>query len=191
MDLTGQITQLRTAAPALPDPGLARLAHEHAQFLTQLAAQTELLCRQVLLVWREPATPDHPTPTPGSGRRGWRRRRRGFGAAARRAAEERLLRRVGEAAELLAPLGVSVTPLNPDQTVAVLTVTANPGLPRPTAPTFTTAPPLTGPDSVAGEDTGWRAGSRTRCRLSWARRRRDRGLNQRPDVRQGWAGGRR
>ena len=73
--------------------------------LTQLAAQTELLCRQVLLVWREPATPDHPTPTPDSDRRGWRRRRRGFGTAARRAAEERLLRRVGEAAELLPRLG--------------------------------------------------------------------------------------
>ena len=136
VDLTDQISQLHAAAPTLPDPGLARLAYDHAQFLTELAAQTELLSRQVLLVWREPATPDQHTPDPAPGRSRWRRRRP-LRAAARRAAEDRLQHRVGEAAELLAPLGITVTPLDPDQAAAVLTSTANPGLAHLTAPSLT------------------------------------------------------
>jgi hypothetical protein len=47
-------------------------------------------------------------------------------ASARRAAESRLVRRLGEATELLAPAGIVVTPLDAGQATAVLASACNP-----------------------------------------------------------------
>jgi hypothetical protein len=46
--------------------------------------------------------------------------------ARRRAATARLIRRVGEAIDLLAPAGIVVTPLDPEQATAVLAAACNP-----------------------------------------------------------------
>lgn len=46
--------------------------------------------------------------------------------AARRSAETRLVRRLGEAVELLAPAGITVTPLDAGQATAVLATACNP-----------------------------------------------------------------
>jgi hypothetical protein len=130
VDLTDPITRLLDHAEHLPDPGLARLAREHADFLAHLAGQTELLRRQVLLVWRDPLTA-------GSARRRTRRGRPGV--QARRAAQDRLARRVNEAAELLAPIGITVTPLDAAHAAVLVAAAANPGLPQP--PSLDTAGP--------------------------------------------------
>jgi hypothetical protein len=138
LDLTAQISELRDAAGGLPHPALEDAALEHADYLTQLGAQTDLLRRQVLLILREPAA--EAAPTDGLGgpsalsvlrsltpRR--RRRRRGggeAGARARQAAEFRLARRLGEAVELLAPAGIVVTPLDAGRATAVLGAACNP-----------------------------------------------------------------
>jgi hypothetical protein len=128
LSLTDQIAELRAAAPGLPHPALENAAHEHADYLTQLAAATTLLRRQVLLVLREPV---HFTVQPGGllarmpvlGRRvGCSDRDDG----AVRAAESRLVRRLAEAVELLAPGGITVTPLDAGQATAVLAAACNP-----------------------------------------------------------------
>ena len=134
LDLSGQITDLLTGAAGLPDPGLSRLAHEHAAFLADLEARTELLRPQVLLVWREPTAPSR-RPYGGGGRRVRGR----VGETARRIAEDRLSRRVDEATDLLGPIGITLTPLDPAQAGAVLVAATNPGLPQP--PTAHTAAP--------------------------------------------------
>ena len=139
LDLSGQIAQLRARAGGLPHPALEAAAVEHADYLTQLGEQTDLLRRQVLLIMREPM--DTTTPTDGLGgpgalsvlsslARGRRRRAPDDGgpasAGARRAAESRLVRRLGEAVELLAPAGIVVTPLDAGQATAVLASACNP-----------------------------------------------------------------
>lgn len=174
IDLTAQVRDLHARAAALPDRGLAQLAHDHAEFLARLHADADLLRHQVLLVWRDPgATASHPAgaaahdnPVPATGlteltdpqvdtdsetpegpllrrRQGRRRGRRGTraaaGAAARRAAQDRLARRITEAADLLAPIGITVTGLDPARAGAVLTAALNPGL--PIAPSAATALP--------------------------------------------------
>jgi PrgI family protein len=53
LDLSCQITELRTRAGALAHPTLETAALEHADYLAQLTAQTDLLRRQVLLIFRE------------------------------------------------------------------------------------------------------------------------------------------
>lgn len=135
LDLSGQIAELRERAPSLPHPALEAAANEHADYLAHLAATTDLLRRQVVLVLRDPA-PGGDRPGPDqlggavaavSGR--WRRTRRAAGArseAARWAAETRLGRRLNEAAELLAPAGITVTALDPAQATAVLAAACNP-----------------------------------------------------------------
>src|SRR5438270_9386790 len=54
-DLAPAIAWLRDAAPALPHPALEQAALDHAAFLDDLAAERDLLTRQVLVVVREPA----------------------------------------------------------------------------------------------------------------------------------------
>lgn len=135
LDLTGQLQSLWDSVGEM-SPELAAAAHGHADHLAGLAAGEDLMHRQVLLVWREPldlpATSDRlGGPTPAA-MLGWlvagrRRARRELSAAARRAAEARLLRRVHEAADLLAPMGVTVTPLDDAQATAVVTGACNPG----------------------------------------------------------------
>ncbi|WP_225732215.1 MULTISPECIES: PrgI family protein [unclassified Nocardia] len=135
LDLTGRITALRSAAAQM-SPELAESALGHAAHLATLAAEEDLLHRQVLLVWREPlhtataATGGLGGPSARSilaGVAGRGRAARAASTAARRAAEARLLRRLGEAAELLAPLGVTLTALDDAQAAAILTSATNPG----------------------------------------------------------------
>ncbi|MFE3317527.1 PrgI family mobile element protein [Nocardia sp. NPDC059195] len=150
LDLTGQLADLRDATVEM-SPELADAAHAHAEHLAGLAASEDLMHRQVLLVWREPldvpSTGDRlggPSPTAMLGwlAGGRRRARRELTAAARRAAESRLLRRVHEATDLLAPLGVTVTPLDNDQATAVVTGCTNPGSLVPSSAD------IAGPDTI-------------------------------------------
>ncbi|HEX5116310.1 MAG TPA: PrgI family protein [Pseudonocardiaceae bacterium] len=140
LDLSGQIAELRARAGGLPHPALEGAAVEHADYLAQLGEQTDLLRRQVLLVLREPLGGATAAPTDGLGGPGplamlsslARGRRRATTAAsrassgARRAAQSRLVRRLGEAIELLAPAGIVVTPLDAGQATAVLASACNP-----------------------------------------------------------------
>jgi hypothetical protein len=138
LDLSGQIAELRTRAGGLPHPALEAAAIEHADYLVQLGEQTDLLRRQVLLILREPMGAVGPTdglggPGPlavlSSLTRGKRRANAETtqaSAGARRAAESRLVRRLSEAIELLAPAGIVVTPLDAGQATAVLASACNP-----------------------------------------------------------------
>ncbi len=133
LDLSVQIAELRERSGGLPHPALEAAAREHADFLAQLAQQSELLLRQVLLVLREPLAS---TPTGRAARLFGGRVRRGDDRAAglRRAAETRLARRLGEAAGLLSAAGIVITPLDASQATAVLSGACNPdGLIPPTA----------------------------------------------------------
>ncbi|WP_280457289.1 PrgI family protein [Nocardia carnea] len=135
LDLNDQLGRLRESVGQM-SPELAAAAHGHADHLEALAASKDLMHRQVLLVWREsldlPTTGDSlggPSPVAMLGWliSGQRRARRELSEAARRAAESRLLRRVHEATDLLAPMGVTVTPLDDLQATAVVTGACNPG----------------------------------------------------------------
>lgn len=127
LDLSGQIAELREQAGGLPHPALEAAAREHADYLDQLRRATDLLRRQVLLILREP---QHiTTPTDGLGGASRRKAAKQAGPvddAARRAAEARLVRRLGEAVELLSPTGITVTPLDAGQATAVLAAACNP-----------------------------------------------------------------
>ncbi|GLZ32103.1 hypothetical protein Lesp02_42910 [Lentzea sp. NBRC 105346] len=109
LDLSGQIAELRDQAGGLPHPALEQAAREHAEYLDQLGRATELLRRQVLLVLREPLATANQADD-----------------GARRAGEARLVRRLGEAVELLSPSGIVVTPLDAGQATAVLATACNP-----------------------------------------------------------------
>jgi hypothetical protein len=137
LDLSAQIAELREQAGGLPHPALEAAALEHADYLTHLAGQTDLLRRQVLLILREPFQPAGPAdglggPSPAAvlagllGRRRARSDRTGVAPAARRAAEARLVRRLGEAIDLLAPAGITVTSLDAARATAVLAAACNP-----------------------------------------------------------------
>ncbi|WP_063821773.1 PrgI family protein [Nocardia pneumoniae] len=132
LDLSAHLASLHNATQDM-SPDLAAAAHDHAAHLSELAAGEHLTRRQVLLVWREPL--DTPAATsPGARLFGGGRARRGFSAAARRGAESRLLRHMNEAADVLAPLGVTVTALDDAQAAAVLSGCCNPeGLVSPAA----------------------------------------------------------
>jgi len=108
-DLTGAVTALREAAGGLPHPALEHAALEHAAFLAGLAAERDVLTRQVLLVIREPS---HGTARPGGG------------TAAARAAQ-----RAGEATRLLGAAGLQVSVLDGEQVTALLAACADPGAP--------------------------------------------------------------
>jgi hypothetical protein len=138
LDLTGQISELRARAGGLPHPALEAAALEHADYLVQLGEQTDLLRRQVLLILREPMGAAAPTDGLGGpgplavlssltrGKRRATQQTTQANAGARRAAESRLVRRLSEAIELLAPAGIVVTPLDAGQATAVLASACNP-----------------------------------------------------------------
>jgi hypothetical protein len=134
LDLSEQIIALREHAGALPHPALEAAAREHADYLTQLAADYDLLRRQILLIVREPAHPAEPAAAT-SRPAGWPRRptRAQAGDASRRVAEVRLARRLTEATDLLAPAGIRITALDPGQATAVLAAACNPDTLIPTA----------------------------------------------------------
>lgn len=124
LDLSGKVAELRDQAGRLPHPALEAAAREHADYQQQLARAVDLLRRQILLVLREPLR------TSAAGR-AWTKRRAAnepaqFDDTIRRAAEARLARRLGEAAELLAPAGITVTPLDAGQATGVLAAACNP-----------------------------------------------------------------
>ncbi|WP_338767931.1 PrgI family protein [Nocardia vulneris] len=124
LDLTGHITGLHTATQQM-SPDLAAAALDHAEYLAELAAAEKPTHRQVLLVWREPVQGLRATGIRAK-LSGGGRARRTLSSAARRGAESRLLRRMNEAADVLAPLGVSVTALDDTQARAVLASCTNP-----------------------------------------------------------------
>ncbi|MEU6379244.1 PrgI family protein [Streptomyces sp. NPDC046909] len=133
LDLSAQIAELHEYAPSLPHPALEIAAREHADYLTHLGRTTDLLRRQILLVLRESLGATAPvdglggaSPLASLTRRKPARRPAPAVNATRRAAEARLARRLGEAAELLGPIGVIVTPLDPGQATAVLASACNP-----------------------------------------------------------------
>ena len=134
LDLSGQIAELREQAGGLPHPALERAAREHAEYLDQLGRATDLLRRQVLLILREPLLTGGPTDGLGgasplaalSAKRKAAKQAGQVDDATRRAAEARLVRRLGEAVELLSPSGITVTPLDSGQATAVLAAACNP-----------------------------------------------------------------
>ncbi|WP_033440860.1 PrgI family protein [Saccharothrix sp. NRRL B-16314] len=136
LDLSTQIAELRERAGGLPHPALEAAAVEHADYLVQLGQQSDLLRRQVLLVLREPLGTAAPTDGLGGpgplavlGSMTGKHRKQADGqidAGTRRAAESRLVRRLGEAIELLSPAGIVVTSLDAGQATAVLASACNP-----------------------------------------------------------------
>ncbi|MBL1102040.1 PrgI family protein [Streptomyces coffeae] len=104
-DLAPLADRLHHHAPALPHPALERAARAHADYLAQLAAGADLLTRQMILVAREEAL-----------RHQSRRTARGG----------RAIQRVQEAARALAPADIHVTPLDADDTAALITAACNP-----------------------------------------------------------------
>jgi hypothetical protein len=133
LDLSSQIRELSEAAAGLPHPMLEFAAREHATYLDQLRRSTDLLRRQVLLVLREPVRAAGPTDGLGGASplallraRRTRARAGGVTDSARRSAETRLVRRLGEATELLSPAGITITPLDAGQATAVLSTACNP-----------------------------------------------------------------
>jgi hypothetical protein len=128
-DLTAAVTALREAAGGLPHPALETAALEHAAFLDGLAADRDVLTRQVLLVIREPA---HGTTRPGGG------------TAAARAAQ-----RAGEAARLLAAADLQVSVLDGGQVTALLAACADPEAPRTAARLAVPGQPVTSPGRPA------------------------------------------
>jgi hypothetical protein len=168
LDLSAQISELRQGCGGLAHPLLEAAALEHADYLTHLSEQSDLLRRQVLLVFREALHPAGSVTELG-GRSPWltrSRRRVGAtgeraGVGARRAAEARLVRRLGDAMELLVPAGIMVTALDAGQASAVLAAACNPDMLLPLSgglagaqEVITTA---TSSDPTAQDGpTGWR-----------------------------------
>ncbi len=134
LDLSGQIAELHEQAGGLPHPALEQAAREHAEYLEQLGRTTDLLRRQVLLILREPVLTTGLTDGLGgasplaalAAKRKAAKQASVVDDATRRAAEARLVRRLGEAVELLTPSGIVVTPLDAGQATAVLSAACNP-----------------------------------------------------------------
>ncbi len=130
LDLAPQIAELRAHAGGLPHPALEAAARDHADYLAELTAHADLLRRQVLLVLREPVRTGPIHAAAASSMVPWRRHRRDDKRprddGARQAAEQRLLRRLGEAIELLTPAGIVATPLDAATATGVLAAACNP-----------------------------------------------------------------
>ncbi|WP_410658332.1 PrgI family protein [Amycolatopsis sp. lyj-112] len=129
LDLAPQIAELRAHAGGLPHPALEAAARDHADYLAELTAHADLLRRQVLLVLREPLRTG-PGPVAASSVLPWRHHSRDnerpMDDGARQAAEQRLVRRLGEAIELLTPAGIVATPLDAAAATGVLAAACNP-----------------------------------------------------------------
>ncbi|MFD8493888.1 PrgI family protein [Amycolatopsis sp. NPDC059657] len=126
LDLAPQIAELRDRAGGLPHPALEAAARDHADYLSDLTSQADLLRRQVLLVLREPLRTG--PGTSAGPRPPWRRRAdvAAVDDAARQAAEQRLVRRLHEAVDLLSPAGIVVTALDAAAATGVLAAACNP-----------------------------------------------------------------
>jgi hypothetical protein len=102
VDLSPTIAQLERVAPGLPHPGLEEAACKHARFLSDLAANRDLLRREVLLVLRQPVGTD---------------------------ARSRLRRRAEEATVALAAAGVTLVILAGEEAGACLSRALDPADP--------------------------------------------------------------
>ncbi|MFE3205582.1 PrgI family mobile element protein [Embleya sp. NPDC059237] len=100
MDLQPYLRALRERAPGLPHPALEESTLAHATFVEDLAADRDLLVRQVLLVQREPGRPNG-----------------------------RAHQRVAEAARALGGAGVTVTALDAPRVRAAIAGAADPDQP--------------------------------------------------------------
>lgn len=127
VELTPLADALQDGAASLADPALEAAALDHARFLVDLAADTDLLRRQVLVVAREPVSS-------------------AAGRAGRAAAGRRVLQRAAENRASLAALGIHTVVLNGPQAVAVLAAAADPLAPPPPAGLATPDAVITGPD---------------------------------------------
>jgi hypothetical protein len=103
VDLTSYAHQILHVAPGLPDPTLEQAARDHAAFLIELAAERELLHRQVTVVVRD--------------RRGAQHALQRAGEAARALAACEIPARVLSAVEVAAALADSLNPTHPHQEI--------------------------------------------------------------------------
>ncbi len=126
-----RIGELRDRAAGLPHPALEAAALDHAEYLAQLGEQADLLRRQILLVVRDPVRAAGPDSLIRSRRAHSRNEDQQPSDGARKAAAARVVRRISEATDLLAPAGISVTPLDAAQATAVLATATNPDSPLP------------------------------------------------------------
>jgi PrgI family protein len=111
LDITPMAVRIGDAAPGLPDPALEDAAREHARFLGDLAARSELLWRQVLVVVRD----DPADPVDGEA--------------------TQVLRRAEQVAAALTATGVESTVLDGAGVAAVLSAACDPNNPAPFPPT--------------------------------------------------------
>lgn len=116
VDLGPMIDAIVEAAPGLAHPGLEAAAREHAGFLADLGARRTLLRREVLVVLRQPPSPD----STGDG------------------ARERLRRRSEEAVTGLGAAGVTLTVLDGEAATGCLWRAVDPA--APPRPPGTAAP---------------------------------------------------
>ncbi|WP_154791471.1 PrgI family protein [Nocardia aurantiaca] len=169
LDLTAHLQGLHDAIGDM-SPELAAAATDHADHLAELATEETLLHRRVLLVWREPVADPTAGSSTGTAVRallgGRARAARGISAAARRAAESRLVRRLSEAAEMLAPLGITVTALRTCRPLQWSPSAATrPGWcrRRPTSPPATRSSPQAGSRaSIRSRPRPWQGSGRSR-----------------------------
>jgi hypothetical protein len=144
LDLSGHIAAIEDDAAHLTQLGhraLADAATDHADYLHWVGQEHQLLRRQILLSFREPNPP-----TPAGSDAAQARRDR--------AALNRLARRLGDAITLLAPAGLTVTPLCAEQAATVLHSACHPHLttPAPNSPDTGAAPTA---HPRARGDQGW------------------------------------
>ena len=132
VDLTGHIDEIEHRAPHLPHPALEAAARDHVAFLDDLAAESDLLTRQVLVVLREPGA--HPDPD---------------------AAGVRLAHRIGETRRVLSAAGITLTLLDPTAAHAVLRRACDPAADRPATPVGDWAAPGAVITTAAEPDDGW------------------------------------
>jgi hypothetical protein len=97
VDLSVLADRIADDAAGLPHPALEHAARAHARFLTDLAAERELLHRSVTVVVRDPRSPEH------------------------------TLHRAREAARALSACEITATVLDPDATAEALAAAVNPG----------------------------------------------------------------
>jgi len=107
VDLAGMISAIERAAGGLPHPALEAAAREHAGFLSSLAARRDVLGREILVVFHEPA--------------------------AGQATTEALGRCAEQAASLLAGVGVMLRRLDGEQAMIALGGSMRPGQSPPSA----------------------------------------------------------
>lgn len=149
VDLGPLIGNLEDHAADLPDPGLETAALAHAEFLRDLAAEADLLRRQVLLVLREPLPP---TTGPRPGRAG--NPTGAAGRAGRAAIGTRVWQRAGETAAALTAAGIAVTVLGGPAAAAVLAAAADPSRPPPPPGLAPAGAPITGAPITGAPITG-------------------------------------